>query len=312
MPLPIITPLRFHFDGFFACRIATDPDPTDESRGRSGYTLALTREDPLDQMIRLQIDEAYLAKNARPPMRELFARKPDQLGVKVRKVDYGGRDWAPAQPLIGAPVTLGGADVPLKGATFDSRNNLSGNDDMMSFFVYPFNLKIGRDDGPLQIWTKDTMPPPWTQASPEPYAHRLSTFNTDVEPVNEVCEAIGVYDQYGYFRDRRGYLAQLIADGERQLALHPADRALAADIEGFRSRIRQIDLWGDRIISKLQARCDWAFAIDGQRHVRGDFGGTIPLVGDWTTRFWFGGWDGDLLIGFMRGSLDVPFAPRQG
>lgn len=27
-------------------------------------------------------------------------------------------------------------------------------------------------------------------------------------------------------------------------------------------------------------------------------------------RFWHGGWDGDLLRGFMKGSLRVPFRPR--
>jgi len=30
----------------------------------------------------------------------------------------------------------------------------------------------------------------------------------------------------------------------------------------------------------------------------------------WHTRFWHGGWDGDLLRGFMQGSLRTPFRPR--
>ena len=33
--------LYLHFEGYFQCRLATDPDPTREPRGVSGYTYAL-------------------------------------------------------------------------------------------------------------------------------------------------------------------------------------------------------------------------------------------------------------------------------
>ena len=54
------------FEGYFMCRLATDPDPNNEPRGRSGYTMALTTEDPLDQVIRLQPDD-YVRRNLRRP-----------------------------------------------------------------------------------------------------------------------------------------------------------------------------------------------------------------------------------------------------
>ena len=46
--------LYLHFEGYFQCRLATDPDPTREPRGVSGYTYALAGEDDLDQVIYLQ------------------------------------------------------------------------------------------------------------------------------------------------------------------------------------------------------------------------------------------------------------------
>ena len=46
--------LTIGFEGYFMCRLATDPDPTNETRGMSGYTMALSTEQALDYVIRLQ------------------------------------------------------------------------------------------------------------------------------------------------------------------------------------------------------------------------------------------------------------------
>ena len=60
--------LQVHFEGYFLCRLTTDPDPTDEPRGVSGYTMALVHEAPLDQVIRTQIeDKKFLKENLREP-----------------------------------------------------------------------------------------------------------------------------------------------------------------------------------------------------------------------------------------------------
>jgi len=303
-------PLVIGYEGYFACRIATDPDPTDEPRGMSGYTMALAEEDPLDQAIRLQIDDEYLKRNARPPLKEMFRDREFLLGVRVWSVTYDDAPWHAAKGLYGAPVALAGGDPPLAGPAFDSRNGISGNDDTMSFIVYPFNLTIGRGGGQPTLTTKEDLPPPWKMTDPHAYADRLSCVATKAEQINEVSEAINVYDTYGYFRDRRRYLEKLIADAEGELrAGHGDAAALEAAIQGYRSRIHQLEFWGDRVISKLQTRCDWRFPIRGQKTAAGDFGGTVDTAADWANAFWFGGWDGDLLIGYMRGTLSVPFTP---
>ena len=46
--------LEVRFEGCFQCRLATNPDPTDELRGVSGYTFALAGEPDLDRVIRFQ------------------------------------------------------------------------------------------------------------------------------------------------------------------------------------------------------------------------------------------------------------------
>src|SRR5690349_8943282 len=128
--------LDIHFEGYFMCRLATDPDPTNEERGMSGYTMALAMEDPLDQVIRLQADAKWLARNARPPLLDMQIA----IGVTVRSVQFQGAPFDGARALLGAKVYLDGADFPLKGPTFESRNSTVGSDDTFAFVVNPFNL----------------------------------------------------------------------------------------------------------------------------------------------------------------------------
>src|ERR1051326_7703714 len=105
--------LDINFDGYFMCRLATDPDPTNEERGMSGYTMALALEDPLDQVIRLQADADFLRRNARAPMADMKIT----VGVTVRSLQFQGAPYDAAQGLIGAKVYLDGKDFPLPGPT---------------------------------------------------------------------------------------------------------------------------------------------------------------------------------------------------
>ena len=50
--------LTIHFEGYWQCRQATDPDPSRDKRGASGYTFAIGNENDLDEIIRLQRDDA--------------------------------------------------------------------------------------------------------------------------------------------------------------------------------------------------------------------------------------------------------------
>lgn len=69
-------------------RLATDPDPTDDPYGTSGYTMALAKEPVLDQKIRLQ----YNAEEA--PLRDCgisSLRTAVKKGVKVKQVLFNGK-----------------------------------------------------------------------------------------------------------------------------------------------------------------------------------------------------------------------------
>lgn len=303
--------LEIDFEGYFACRIATDPDPSNERRGMSGYTMALARETKLDQIIRLQVDADYLARNARPPLPDMDVR----LGVFVTGARFDGAPYAPAAAALrGAAVELIGSDPPFAdGPVFESRNNIVGNDDAMAFVIVPFHLIITGPGATLSaidyLDPADPTRQTWQFTDPAAYARRIST--CQIENDTETAEAVNVYDPYGYFRDRRRFLEREIARAEAALpGADPSTRArLEADIQGYRTRIFQLERWGDRIISKIQTRVDWKHDINGPQAVTGSLGGAVDTTTPWRTELWFGGWDGDLLIGYARGSLKVPFQP---
>jgi hypothetical protein len=293
--------LQVSFEGWFMCRIAVDPDPTNETAGRSGYTMALPGEPPLDQVIRLQ-------PGARTVLREPGPQNGIEIGVKVTDVQFGGAPYEPGlRALGGAAVALEGKNPPFEGPTFDSRNNIVGSDDTMAFVVNPFELVI-RGSGVTIRATDHLNParpeqPIWEIEDPATYARRLPTL---IYPSNLAASKLGAFDDYAYFRQRMRYLRGRIEQLERE----GHDPTSDAEIQGFRSRLYQMEFWGDRFFNKSQFQLQYSFRINGRQEVEDPAGalcGRADTARPWTTSFWFGSWDGDLLIGWMEGSLGIPF-----
>ena len=81
-------------------------------------------------------------------------------------------------------------------------------------------------------------------------------------------------------------------------------------IEQGKSRLYQLEFWGDRVISKMGTQATWDFDVNGRREASGELGGTVDTKERWPVTFWCGGWDGDLLVGYFSGQLSVPFAMK--
>lgn len=63
--------------------------------------------------------------------------------------------------------------------------------------------------------------------------------------------------------------------------------------------------------SRLGLQATWDFEIRGEdldiAGAESHFHGKIDTKAYWRIYFWMGGFDGDLMRGFMRGFLEVPF-----
>ncbi len=91
-----IPELAIFFQGWFQCRLATDPDPTDEPRGVSGSTFALGNEPDLDRVIYFQ----------HPPDGTRRSHGPE-VCVNIVRAQIGSRElpWfaGTAVDLLGRP-----------------------------------------------------------------------------------------------------------------------------------------------------------------------------------------------------------------
>jgi hypothetical protein len=285
------------FEGYFMCRLTTDPDPTDEKRGVSGYTLALASEDDLDNWIQLNPSPSYIDRNLREPGKTLIARGVLVLGVKVTGVQVNGQDHKRAPDIVGAAVNLLGAGgrVP----AFEGRNDIVGSDDNVEFPIDPFIIDIKNKNGAIHINRQDVLPnnlPIWKLPA-SAYQDRVGIPNALPEPILEVMEAIGVYDFYEFFRNRAKWINHLM-----EQTTDPDQ------IQMYKTRLYVIEFFGDRIRSRLGMQRIWNFQISGSTGIA-DGLPEVDISAPWPVNFWFGGFDGDLMIGYMRGALHLPLKP---
>jgi hypothetical protein len=113
------------FSGWFQCRLPTDPDPSDEPRGVSGYVRAVAGEPDLDRVIRLQ------------PVGATPRSHCPTIGVTVVRVFGDPRHGPDEHPLVGAAVDL------LDDAKFEGRNHILAEDGFEA--VVPCHLRIKKD-----------------------------------------------------------------------------------------------------------------------------------------------------------------------
>jgi hypothetical protein len=277
--------MDLRFEGWFQCRFATDPDPSDDPRGVSGPTFTVPGEPPFDRVIRLQDPVA--------------PRYPYTVGVNVRAVALDGAAVAD-HPLVGAAVSL------LGRPQFVQRNLITAQAAWV-VVVDPFELQIS--GGGVELRRKAL----WDVTRPHLTYHDVflqadvvaPRENTVAVQSAEVAEATGLLDYAGVRAQRAVDLQAMLArtsDPTEKLALEKRLRALAADRIMAGQQLAATQFMG------MQA--SYAFPLNGRPHVidpDGRLGGDVGRSQVWPLAFWFGGYDVDALCGYMRGTLSVPF-----
>jgi hypothetical protein len=278
--------LTLSFEGWFQCRLATDPDPSDEPRGVSGWTFAVAGEEDLDRVIRLQ--EPVSPRSHGP-----------EVGVVVRNVTVDERH-IPDHPLDGGQVEL--LDAPV----FEGRNGIVAEDAAEG--IDPFHLRIR--GGGVTLRRKDIL----DSQNPKRKIHevdpsvlkRRQPVEGEAAEQAEIAEATGIMDYVGYRGERKEEL-EADLEGADDPVLRAALRRRIADLnESLDPEKRDIR------VGILGASLVYRFAIRGPAEVVGDrdvLRGVIGTSPPWPIEFWVGGWDADALCGYMRGRLQVPFRP---
>lgn len=277
--------MDLNFEGWFQCRFATDPDPSDDPRGVSGPTFTVPGEPPFDRVIRLQDPVA--------------PRYPYTVGVNVRTVAIDGAAVAD-HPLAGAAVSL------LGRPQFLQRNLITAQAAWV-VIVDPFDLQISGGGVELRrkaLW--DVTRPRLTYEDVFLQADVVAPRENKVAVQSaEVAEATGLLDYAGVRAQRTRDLEAMLAktsDPTEKLALEKRLQALAADRIMAGQQLAATQFMG------MQA--SYAFSLNGRPHVDDPddrLGGDVGRSQVWPLTFWFGGYDVDALCGYMRGTLSVPF-----
>lgn len=296
-----MTKLRIKFKGYWQCRQATDPDPSDEPRGVSGYTFAVGHENDLDQVIYLQREQIH----------DVDFREPhtDNFGVRTTGAEIVDVDGEP-KPL-GDKIGEGAKVYLHKRPKFELRNEIIFHElQGIIMPICPFDLEIAGDgwklcrEDPLDI--NNPSREIWEMV--EGYARRSpKSFNVISD---EVLDAIEINPEPDYSTAFSHYFQ----NRKQWLKLKLAETTDLVEAEGLKTRIWAIDFFSQdqRMESRLGLQAIWDFEIRGKNaEVSGAedyFGGKIDTDAYWRTYFWMGGFDGDLMRGFMRGYLEVPFS----
>lgn len=270
--------LSLRYEGWLQCRLATDPDPSDEPRGVSGWTFAVAGEPDLDRIIRPQPQDA-VERPCGP-----------RVGVTVRTASVFGQEDG-EHPLVGAAVEL------LDDPVFEGRNGIAAEDAQEP--IFPFHVRIANDGIIMRRAHRDL---------------RTGNFASDPPvgfgaPGEEVAAAIDNLEPVEFRKRRQSALEDAHSatdDAVAQVALQKR----ISDIERGLMEIERRR--GDIATSSLGFALSYRIVMEGPwvevRDPDDALGGILDSS-PWIASFWVGAWDADALCAYMKGQLDVPFQP---
>lgn len=260
------------FEGWAQCRLATDPDPSDEPRGVSGWTFAVAGEPDLDRIIRFQ-----------PPGATQRPFCPD-IGVSVRAV---ARDGAAVgdSPLLGARVML------LDDPVFDGRNGLAHEDQLEP--IVPFHIRVEKDGIALDRLHDDGAGAPAVtlpgQAGP---------------PRPRTAQALGVATRDDMVRYRKAR-AERIREALRSVTDPTEEAALRKRLEVLGRGPRDITT------ASLGFALPYTISLAGSPGTVEDPGGALGAIdprAPWAVRMLVGIYDSDALCTYIDGQISLPEA----
>jgi hypothetical protein len=256
---------NIHFEGYFQCRLATDPDDTDERRGQNGWTFAYDGEPDLDRIIRFQ----------NPTSPRSFA---PVVGAAV--IDVNGDK---AHGLVGAQITLN------EGAKFEGRNGLIAAPGKEP--ISPFVFEI-RKDG-FQLMRRDDYDVNDVNSRKPHMGHGVTQLSAA-----ELAK-LGLEDLTAYRNARRNQLEAAMKTATDPTALANL-KARIEQLKSFNSA-NDIQVFSLQFKVAYAHQLRHAGTVMDPAGLLPGAGVSAP----WEIAYWMGAWDADALQGFVEGSVSV-------
>lgn len=338
--------LNISFDGYFLCRLATDPDPSNEQRGVSGFTYSVAGETLLNPAIWSQakdIEAAYGKKSEefKDPLRS--NPQFDIMNIREASTDYQNYnqrgigilvsgvsvDGIPDEELEGK--LKGGlfrfanrpqSNGPYNGPIFEGRNQITSDGDPDRFTVNPFLMTISTPDDAKTVLSRFD---PLDMEHPDDQLYKIFP-NDKVNrrlPYQRFAQSSDGLNQIGvdpnnlgnYFVNRMNWLKGKIVE-----ATAVGKIALA---EAYKSRLYAVNFFTqatgptvleNRLLSRIPLRQLYQHSIRGNQSMTpvpmadSEFFApyTIDMEKDWNILYYLGQFDGDLMTGWCSGELKIP------
>jgi len=291
--------LIIQFGGWILMRIPTDPDPTDEPRGISGYTFAFGNEPDLNREIFFQETSTIKARS-----------HTYKIGVHVlsaERIVDGAPQPTSLPDLIGAPIYL------LNGPKLENRNwtlTPAGFEP-----IVPFDFLIKGNDFSLfrsaPLLPDDPNKPVWL--IDEATLQAFGAVGVLYEPAT-IGNATGIWDSMQVTVDRLKALENVSEELKKKKRLTPDEQVEQVILE---ARINQLNYAIERPKDRrVMARYyveRFYFPMLGKADVKGDqqkiLKGKIldDAKNPWKIGFWIGAWDPDALSAYVLGALEIPY-----
>jgi hypothetical protein len=293
--------LILNFEGYFQMRMATDPDPTDEKRGVSGYTFALVGEPDLDAKIHFQPNEEGVWE------REFGPSGGPRVGVKVTSATKNG---------VAAPELAGTRVAFVDGQILEHNGILLRND---YFIIHPFRVRLlAAADDDILLERIDLLNPD-NPAMPENDATAAQLSRRQAKKFTSNSQAVA--DATGLESPANVALSANRLERRRSLQELLKTKTDPIDIAALESRIEElaiVERWWElsanvgqnKVINRRAAQLalqldGWNIDMNGPTEVNAlQAAENYP----WNIAFWMGGWDGDALCGYVKGTWTIPLA----
>lgn len=300
--------LSLAFEGYYQYRAPTDPDPTDEPRGVSGYTFAVAGEPDLDGLMHFQPDEPGVYERAFGPP----GTPGPRVGVRVTRAQR----WDDQALTLTDVPELVGARLALPGSRPAELNGIIVRNDY--FAIDPVRVQLRGPDGDdtMLLDRADLLDPDQpdlliTSATGDMIKRRQPAgFVSDSV---EAAKALGLPDATPASAIANRQLRQATLE---QLLAETTDEVERAALDTRISQLNILRRWWylsdddgqsiDRRAHQLTLQAyGWNIDVNGPVYAN-------ALDGDpgqrWPIAFWMGGFDGDALTAYVSGYLSVPLA----
>ena len=278
------------FSGWAQCRMATDPDPTNDPRGVSGYSFAVPGEPDFDRILYFQNRKGVVHRSFGPKVGVHV-----KSGFEYHTTGSGGEERFVSKTEINSKHPLFHAEVDLlKNPVFDSRN---GTVIFNGFgVVNPFILSIlGKNkmsiqrrfyadpDNPqndLQKYSIDTL---------TPYAMGTAIMNSP-----NMIQLADVLQRSAFRNERLDNLKKELAKTENP-----------TQIAALKKRITELEINdpNNRRTNQIGTKVLLNYPLNSKNALYN--GKKIKPKEDWQLEIWMGGWDTDSLCFWVEGNVQI-------